>query len=47
MNVNQMITDSNLIINEDNEGFISLIFQQEFIDMNLDTLIKIDAISFP
>ena len=26
MNVYQMITDSNLIINEDNEGFISLIF---------------------
>jgi hypothetical protein len=45
MNINQMITDSNLIINEDDEGFVSLVFQQEFIDMDLDTLIKIDAIA--
>ena len=30
---------------EDEEGFISLVFQQEFIDMNLDTLIKIDTIA--
>jgi len=45
MNINDLLTDSNLIINEDDEGFISLVFQQEFIDMNLDTLIKIDAIA--
>jgi hypothetical protein len=45
MNINDMLLDSNLIINENNEGFISLVFQQEFIDMNLDTLIKIDAIA--
>ena len=45
MNINDMLSDSNLIINEDEEGFISLVFQQEFIDMNLDTLIKIDAIA--
>ena len=28
MNINQMITDSNLTITENNEGFVSLIFQQ-------------------
>ena len=37
MNINDMLSDSNLIINEDEEGFISLVFQQEFIDMNLDS----------
>jgi hypothetical protein len=45
MNINDMLSDSNLIINQNEEGFISLVFQQEFIDMNLDTLIKIDAIA--
>ena len=45
MNITQLITDSNLIINEDDEGFVSLVFQQELIDMNFDTLIKIDAIA--
>ena len=45
MDITQLIADSNLIINEDDEGFISLVFQQEFIDMNFDTLIKIDAIA--
>ena len=45
MNINDMFSDSNLTINENEEGFISLVFQQEFIDINLDTLIKIDAIA--
>ena len=45
ININDMLSDSNLIINENEEGFITLVFQQEFIDMNLDTLIKIDAIA--
>lgn len=45
MNINNMLSDSNLIINENEEGLITLVFQQEFIDMNLDTLIKIDAIA--
>jgi len=26
MNINDLLTDSNLIINEDDEGFISLVF---------------------
>ena len=45
MNINDMLSDSNLNIVENEEGFVSLVFQQEFIDMNLDTLIKIDAIT--
>ena len=45
MNINDMLSDSNLNIVENEEGFVSLVFQQEFIDMNLDTLIKIDAIA--
>ena len=45
MNINDMLPDSNLNIIENEEGFVSLVFQQEFIDMNLDTLIKIDAIA--
>jgi len=45
MNINDMLSDSNLTVNENEEGFISLVFQQEFIDMNFDTLIKIDAIA--
>ena len=45
LNINNIISDTATIINEDEEGFISLVFQQEFIDMNLDTLIKIDAIA--
>ena len=45
MNINDMLSDSNLNIIENEEGFVSLVFQQEFIDMNLDTLIKIDAIT--
>ena len=28
MNINDMLSDSNLIINENEEGFISLVFQQ-------------------
>ena len=45
LNINNIISDTATIINEDDEGFISLVFQQEFIDMNLDTLIKIDTIA--
>ena len=45
MNINDMLSDSNLIINENEEGLISLVFEQEFIDMDLDTLIKIDTIA--
>ena len=30
MNINDMLSDSNLIINENEEGFISLVFQMIF-----------------
>ena len=45
MNINDMFKDSNLTVNENAEGIVSLVFQQEFIDMNFDTLIRIDAIA--
>ena len=45
LNINNILSDSNVIINENEEGLISLIFEEEFITMNLDTLIKIDAIA--
>ena len=45
MNLDNMLKDSNLNIIENNEGFINLIYEEKFIDINLDTLIKIDAIT--
>lgn len=45
MNINNMISDSSVSINEDASGFISLVFQEEFFNVNFDTLIKIDAIA--
>ena len=45
MNINNMISDSSVSINEDASGFISLVFQEEFLNVNFDTLIKIDAIA--
>ena len=43
LNITNIIPDSSSETDED--GLISLIFQQEFIDINLDTLIQIDAIA--
>ena len=43
MDINMMLTDSNIIISENDEGYVSLIFNQNFIDLNLDTLINIDT----
>ena len=45
MNINSMLTDSGLIATDNDEGYISLLFQEEFLDMNLDSLIKVDAIA--
>ena len=45
ININNMISDSSVSINEDASGFISLVFQEEFLNVNFDTLIKIDAIA--
>ena len=45
MNINNIISDSNLNIVENNEGFIHLVYEESLIDINLDTLVKIDAIA--
>lgn len=45
LNITNLISDTTNLINEDPNGFISLVFEQEFVNMNLDTLIKIDAIA--
>ncbi|MAU37375.1 MAG: hypothetical protein CMD14_08430 [Flavobacteriales bacterium] len=45
MSINNVLQDSNINVLENEEGFINLIYQESFIDINLDTLIKIDAIA--
>ena len=45
MNIKNLLTDTNLNVSENEEGFINLIYQEKFIDLNIDTLIKIDAIA--
>ena len=45
MNINNILSDSNLNVSESSEGFINLIYEENFIDINFDTLIKIDAIA--
>ncbi len=45
MNIDNIISDSSISVNEDASGFISLVLQEEFLNVNFDTLIKIDAIA--
>ena len=45
MNINNILADTNLSVFENDEGFINLVYEASFIDINLDTLIKIDAIA--
>ena len=45
MNINNIISDSSISVNEDASGFISLVLQEEFLNVNFDSLIKIDAIA--
>ena len=48
MNIANMITEddsSNISSNIDSDSLVSLIFSQEIMDMNFDTLVKIDAIT--
>ena len=45
MNIENMLADTNLNISENTEGFINLVYQESFIDMDLDSIIKIDAIA--
>ena len=45
MSINDMLTDTNLIVNEDNQGLISLVFKQDFLDVNIDSIIRIDTVA--
>ncbi len=45
MNINNILSDSNLNVSESSEGFINLIYEENFVDINFDTLIKIDAVA--
>jgi hypothetical protein len=45
LSINNLISDSTTNIDQNESGIISLIFQEELININLDTLIKIDAIA--
>lgn len=45
LSINNLISDSTTNIDQNESGVISLIFQEELININLDTLIKIDAIA--
>lgn len=45
MSINDLLTDTNLIVNEDNQGLISLVFNQDFIDLNIDSIIRIDTVA--
>lgn len=43
LTINDLIPDSNLLINEDEQGFISLVYEQNFIDVNYDSLLHINS----
>ncbi|MDC0909411.1 hypothetical protein OAQ21_04745, partial [Flavobacteriales bacterium] len=45
LSINNLISDSTTNIGQNESGIISLIFKEELININLDTLIKIDAIA--
>ena len=45
MTINNIISDTNVNIFENDEGFIHLVYEERFIDINLDTLVKIDDIA--
>jgi hypothetical protein len=45
MDINNLLTDSNASAIIDDNNFITLVYEQDFIDMNVDSLIKVDAIA--
>ena len=45
LDINNMISDTATLINTDQNGFVSLVFQENLMDIELDSLIKIDAIA--
>ena len=45
MSINNILPDTNVNVLENEEGFITLVYEENFIDIRLDTLIKIEAIA--
>ena len=45
IDINNIVSDSNISIENNQSGIANLIFQQELLNINLDTLVKIDAIA--
>lgn len=45
IDINNIVSDSNISIGNNQSGIANLIFQQELLNINLDTLVKIDAIA--
>ena len=45
IDINNVVQDSNISIENNQSGIANLIFQQELLNINLDTLVKIDAIA--
>ena len=43
MSINDILTDTNNILNENADGFITLVYQESFIDFRFDTLVNINA----
>ena len=43
MNIDNMISDSNLNIVENEEGYISLIYQEDLLNINYDSLITLET----
>ena len=45
LNINNIIPDSTIIINEDTEGFISLVYQESLLNVNYDSLLLLETTS--
>tara|TARA_B100001758_G_scaffold247628_2_gene266255 strand:- start:7263 stop:9290 length:2028 start_codon:yes stop_codon:yes gene_type:complete len=45
MDINNLLPDSNISIDIDEDNFITLVYEQKFINLNVDSLIKVDAIA--
>ncbi len=45
IDINNIVSDSNITIENNQSGIANLIFQQELLNIKLDTLVKIDAIA--
>ena len=45
IDLNNISIDSNLLIDNNDDGYLSLIYTESILDINLDSMIKIDAIA--